>query len=258
MSQPLTFWQRPWAPLLLAVALLTRCPVPGWAHRGGPAIAQAFALFPWVGFGLGLVCGGAWILAQAAGVPPLVAAGLTIGLLCLLTGALHEDGLADCADGFGGGRDIAHKLEIMRDSRLGSYGVIALILSLVVRITALASLSPLTGAVALTVALVLGRTAMPAVMISLPPARTDGLGAGLGPAGRIAVTLALVGGISLATALLFPFALPALAALPAALLAALLIRTIARRQIGGFTGDVLGATEQLVQVTVLVVLAAVP
>jgi len=257
MSQPLTFWQRPWAPLLLAVALLTRCPVPAWAHRGGAAIPQAFALFPWVGLMLGAVAGGVWFLARFAGLPPLVAAGVTIGLLCWMTGALHEDGLADCADGFGGGRDRARKLDIMRDSRLGSYGVIALTLSLLLRIAALAALAPLPGAVALAVALILGRAAMPALMISLPPARQDGLGASLGPAGRLSVLLALIGGTLLATALLLPFDLPALLALPVAILAAGTLRTIAHRQIGGFTGDVLGATEQSVEIAVLVTLAGV-
>jgi adenosylcobinamide-GDP ribazoletransferase len=155
-----------------------------------------------------------------------------------VTGAFHEDGLADTADGFGGGRTQARKLEIMRDSRIGSYGTLALILSIVVRIAAVGAL-PVGRAVPLLLAAgAVSRAAM-LLPMSLPPARTDGLGRSLGrvpwPSRLIAVAIALT--VALAC-------LPWLLALEAMLLAGAAgaaISVYARRRIGGQTGDVLGA-----------------
>lgn len=251
MSKPLNRLQVFFLPFFLAVALLSLCPVPAWAHRGGAALARAIVFFPLVGALLGAVAAAVEVAAQMLGLPPTVAAGLALALLSALTGALHEDGLADCADGFGAAaRD--DKLRIMRDSRIGVYGTIALIVSFLLRASALAALP----AAALPAALTLSRTAMPLLAIGLPPARLDGLGAELRSVGRGSLALTLFHGSALAAIALLPFAPAALIVAPmAALLAGMAVRAIARRQIGGFTGDVLGAGEQAVQIAVLLALA---
>ena len=165
----------------------------------------------------------------------------------LATGALHEDGLADTADGFGGGGTTGRKLEIMRDSRIGSFGALALMLALGLRVAALAALAdPGRAAAALVAAGMLGRGAMIGMMVALPRARPDGMAATLGPVppGAAAIGLAVA-----AACVLLPHGARALLA---AVLAGALMVWLARRQIGGYTGDVLGATEQAAECAVLV------
>src|SRR5258708_2854655 len=126
--------------LRVAGAFLTRLPMP---HPDGPILpnfARAHRAFPVVGALIGAVTGFTYLGLHAIGLPSLAAAALALGASALLTGALHEDGLADMADGFGGGRDKAGKLEIMRDSRLGTYGALALMVSFVAKLSALAAL----------------------------------------------------------------------------------------------------------------------
>src|SRR3984893_15389891 len=126
--------------LRTAVAFLTRLPIP---HPAGPMpqnFVRAHRLFPVVGAAIGATVGLFCLGLRAAGLPDLAAAALALGVGALLTGALHEDGLADVADGFGGGRDVASKLEIMRDSRLGTYGALMLMVSFVTKVAALAAL----------------------------------------------------------------------------------------------------------------------
>jgi adenosylcobinamide-GDP ribazoletransferase len=165
------------------------------------------------------------------------------------TGALHEDGLADVADGFGGGRTREDKLRIMRDSRIGSYGALALVLALLARAGALVALAdPSDVLAALVAAGAVSRAALPAVMAISPQARADGLAAAAGrPHPLRAAAAALVAAL-LAILLLGQAA-------PAALLAgaggALAVALLARRQIGGYTGDVLGAAQQLGEIGVL-------
>ena len=115
-------------------------------------------------------------IAAGIGLPDIVAAVLAVGAGALVTGALHEDGLADMADGFGGGNTPERKLAIMRDSRIGAYGVIVLVVVLAAKVGAISDLGS-TGlvAAALVAAAAASRAAMPAVMLWLEPARTDGL-----------------------------------------------------------------------------------
>lgn len=217
--------------------LLTRLPS-GRIDGDPPPLAKAVWAFPLVGAALGLLAGAVFWSAAALGLPPLASALLAIAASALLTGGLHEDGLADLADGFGGGHDKAARLEIMRDSRLGSYGAVALILVLGLTASAISA----SGTVALFIAIgALSRTAILLLMAFLPPARTEGLGHGaaLTPDTPFLAALAL-------TAILI---LPALAFLPAlaALAAALAVMALADRRIGGQTGDVLGATQKLAE-----------
>ncbi len=236
------------AGLIAALMLLTRLPVAGFAGTNATGAAGIWA-YPAVGAIVGLIGAAAYWLAAKLGLPPPLAAILAIGAGLLITGALHEDGLADTADGFGGGGTRARKLEIMRDSRIGSFGALALILALGLRAAALATFGdPGRVAVALVASGVLGRAAMIGMLLALPPARPDGLAAALGP-----VPLApAVAGLALACAcLLLPHGASALLA---AVAAGAGMAWLARRQIGGHTGDVLGATEQVAECAVLLAL----
>jgi adenosylcobinamide-GDP ribazoletransferase len=192
---------------------------------------------------------------MALGLPPVLAAGLALAAQIITTGALHEDGLADLADGFWGGRDPARRLEIMRDSRIGSYGTLALVVSVGLRWQALAVLAGQGAGLAAVAILAVAMTsrAVPAVLLAvLPPARSDGMGRlASGGAGPEVVAAVLLAG------------LPALALsgmLPAMALQAAFGFGVARlslAKIGGQTGDVLGAAQQLAEIAALLVLAAI-
>jgi adenosylcobinamide-GDP ribazoletransferase len=231
--------------------LLTRLPV-RWLARGqAPAeLADSVWAFPLVGAIVGGIGGAAYWAFFRLGLPPAVAAVWTLAVLLLTTGALHEDGFADTADGFAGGRTPEKKLEIMRDSRIGAFGALALMLSLAARGTAVAALAAPANVAAALVALgALGRGAILVVLLVLPPARADGLAAGLTPRfGRSAV--------GLASAALLPLACGAAWACLAAVAVAVLLAWTARQQIGGHTGDVLGATSVATECVVLSLLAA--
>jgi adenosylcobinamide-GDP ribazoletransferase len=235
--------------LLAAFALLTRIPV-GRFIRAEPNLGRIVWVFPFVGLLIGAIGGLSYWGAYRLGMPAWLAATWAFGLTLMLTGAFHEDGLADVADGFGGGRTADRKLEIMRDSRIGSYGAMALIWSVIVRIAAVVSIGkPQLVLVALVVAATLGRGAMIGPLLLLKPARTDGLAASMKRVPEWSATLGL------AVALVTPFLLlaPALTIilLACGFLAALAVAGLARWQIGGHTGDVLGATEVIVECVVL-------
>jgi adenosylcobinamide-GDP ribazoletransferase len=249
-----------WAPWLEArvgelaagVLFLTRLPLPRHAPPGGAALAPAVWTFPLAGVAVGVIGAVVYGLAHWLVLFPWPAAALAVAATLLVTGCLHEDGLADTVDGFGGGDTRERKLEIMRDSRIGAYGVCALVLSILIRADALASLTD-TGlvAAALIGAHAAGRAAMPAMMFFVPPARSDGLShaAGKPPAASVAVA-ALLGllilGICLGPAHAF------VAAIVLAVVVALAAR-LSTQQIGGQTGDVLGAVEQVCGIAVLLV-----
>lgn len=238
--------------LRLAFGFLTRWPMklPGLLPEG--AMARAMWAFPLVGAFIGSVSGAVFLLARRA-LPDWPSALLAIAAAIVLTGALHEDGLADCADGFGGGRDKDGKLAIMRDSRIGTYGALALILSVSLRLSAIAACRHLPAA--LFIAHCLGRTALPVMMRLLPPAGSSGIAAGIGRPGWPSVTIALAIGVGLT---IWFYQLNAFRPLLAALVASACMALLARRQIGGFTGDVLGATEQAVEISVLLSILPLP
>ena len=226
-----------------AFVLLTRISVAG----SSPVRGSGVWAYPIVGAVIGVAGAAVYWIATKVGLPPSVAGICAVGATVATTGALHEDGLADTADGFGGGSSVARKLEIMRDSRIGSFGALALMLSVGLRVASLSALAdPGPVAVALVAAGVLGRAAMVGLMLALPPARPDGLAASLGPVPPVSAAVGL--GIACACVLLPHGA----AAMLAAVLAGAAMVWLARRQIGGYTGDVLGATEQAVECAVLV------
>jgi adenosylcobinamide-GDP ribazoletransferase len=242
--------------LHLAVSFLTRLPLPPPRCLEEGALARAMHLFPLAGLMVGAI--GALVFALAALVlPQTLAAILAVAATLLATGAMHEDGLTDIADGFGGGKDRDGKLAIMKDSRIGSYGTATLIVALALRTGALAVMpGPARAAAALLAAHALARTAIPLVMQRLPPARPGGLGAAVGQPSPSTAGIAVTLGLAVAASVLPAGA--ALAAALAALAAAFAVAVLAWRQIGGQTGDVLGAVEQVVEVAVLLAVAAFP
>ena len=238
--------------LSTSILFLTRLPLPRHAPLSGNAIADASWAFPLAGVVVGLIGAVIYALAHRLGLPPWPAAALTVTATLLVTGCLHEDGLADTADGFGGGDTVERKLDIMRDSRIGTYGVCALILSLVIRTATLASLAdPGLVAAALIASHAAARAIMPALMFFLPPARNDGLSFSAGAPSVERTGAALVIAIViLLFAMGFVMTVEMLIAL--AVVGVILAR-LSERQVGGQTGDVLGALEQIGEIAVLLV-----
>jgi len=238
---------REWRLVLTAVQFLTRLPVPDWVGHGPGQLDRAMRYLPLVGIGVGLV-GAVVFMAASAGLPRPAAALISVAATLLLTGALHEDGLADTLDGLFGGATQDDTLRIMRDSRLGTYGAAGLTLALGLKVTALSAL-PAVGA-----ALVAGhagsRFLVVCVIAGLPYARSDGKATPMaGGVGFVELSVAGVCGV-------LPLLLLGWRAVPALLLAAGLAWGMARwfrRRLGGYTGDGLGAVQQVTELAILLV-----
>lgn len=229
----------------------------------GVSLPRALPWFPAVGALVGLVVG-AVAAVGAAAVDPLTGAAVAVAVGALVTGGLHEDGLADTADGFGGGWTVEQRLTIMDDPRQGTFGVLAIVASVAIRVAALAHLAgDRTGsATAWTVVLVApvvhlaARGWAVAALVSTPPARGDGLGRTAAAGGpHLGLTLALAAWAAAGLVVAGPAA--GAAALAAGAVAAVAVVALARRKIGGLTGDVAGAVEQLAEMAALVAVAAV-
>ena len=244
--------------VLIAVGFLTRLPVarmlPSDPDQAPRQLADVAWAFPAVGVIVGGLAAAALMVAHSLGVHPLASAliGLAVGVAA--TGALHEDGLADLADGFGGGAKKKDKLRIMRDSAIGTYGMLALIFSVGIRAAALAGMAGAgTAAMSLIAAACISRALVVGVMTGLPAARDDGLGSSAGkPETGTFLT-------ALAIAAVAAFVLGGAAAwilLAAGGLATLAMMALAKAQIGGQTGDVLGATQQVSEIAILLAAAA--
>jgi adenosylcobinamide-GDP ribazoletransferase len=238
--------------LKAAIMFSTRLPL--WRATpiaGGVALRAAWA-FPIAGLVVGLTGALVYALVSRAGLPPWPAAALALAATMLTTGCLHEDGLADTADGFGGGATREQKLVIMRDSRIGAYGACALALSILLRASALAALAdPKLVLFALVAAHGAARAIMIVFMSFLPPARSDGLSVDAGAPSREGVIAAgALGVLILLLCLGLGLGIVALALL-CAVCAAMVWLSLA--QVGGQTGDVLGAVEQVSEIVVLLV-----
>lgn len=242
--------------LAFCFVFFTRLPVPVPIGIAEARLATAIWAAPLAGLAVALLSAAAFALALQLGLVPGLAAALALAAGLLVTGCLHEDGLADVADGFGGGRDRERKLAIMRDSRIGTYGMCALAISLLLRWGALAELGePDLVLAALIAGHMASRGLLPGFMHAVPPARADGLAANAGrPDFRVALASVLTGGAGLFLCLGFQAGFIAAALLS---LAALVMAWACRRQIGGQTGDVLGALQQGGEVVVLLVAVAV-
>ena len=245
--------RRPWEGLAGAVAFLTLVPVPAAAHRRGSFdLGPALAWFPLVGAGVGAI-GGALrvLLGGLLGAGPSVVVAL-LGIVAV-TGALHQDALADTADGLGVRGDRERRLAVMRDSTLGAFGVLSLVLWGLLAFSALSSLSPARGLVALVGAGACGRGAAVVHGRLAAAARTDGLGAGLGatwPRAAAAMVLAAAPAVIVAG--------PARGGLCVAVALGVAGASAlgARRAFGGATGDTLGATVAVTELAVLLALLA--
>ncbi len=238
--------------LQAGVLFLTRLRYGAPGPASGGALGRAAWTFPVVGILVGIVGGVVYGLAYRLGLPFWPAAALCVAATMILTGCLHEDGLADTIDGFGGGEAREQKLDIMRDSRIGTYGVCALAIAILLRVSALALLGAAGPVMAALIAShAAGRAVMPAFMALLPPARRDGLSASAGqpPLGSVAAA-AVLGVLILILCLGFGHGLAALIVLA---IAAALIAWLSLHQIGGQTGDVLGAVEQVSEIAILLV-----
>ena len=244
----------PFDEFIIATAVLTRLPV-GSPQIADGAIAASGWAFPLVGAGVGALAALAFWLTQVLGLGSTSAGLLTVAVALAITGAFHEDGLADTADGFGGGRTRDAKLAIMRDSRHGTFGIVAIVLSIGLRAAALGAMGePLHAGLALIAAHAFSRGVLPLPMLLLSPARVDGLGAAAGRPSR-AVALGAAGiGAAIAVAVMGPA--PGLVALALAGGAVALAAVLAQRQIGGYTGDVLGFFQQIGEIVMLLAAAA--
>jgi adenosylcobinamide-GDP ribazoletransferase len=229
----------------LSVSFFTRLPTP--TLHGEIDMARALAFAPVVGAGLGLIAGLSYLGSQELGLPAAACALIAVAGAILATGALHEDGLADCADG-AGGRTAEARLEIMKDSRIGSFGAIALILLLGLRVAAILALpDPLIGLIAAHAG---ARGGFAASLRYLEPARSGGLAAMVGkPEARTAfAALAIAVGVAFWAG----GAIPVIAGLAVGWLTLFL----AKRWVGGVTGDALGAQAVLVEIAILLTLSA--
>lgn len=237
----------------VGIMFLTRLPVPSGLRHVEGRLARSARYFPLVGVLVGALTGVVFVVTSML-MPPLLAAGLTIMAGLLLTGALHEDGLADCADGLGGGTTREHALEIMRDSRLGTFGASALLMSVGLRWAALAGFAPQQGLIALVLCHTISRAMIPPVLVSGHYARSRGLASSVAEG---------VTGVEAGFAILIAFAVAmiagpvaGLAGFAGAIIAGGLMLSFLIYRLGGYTGDGLGAIQQVAEIAILIVLAS--
>lgn len=252
------------ANLITAVTFLTRLPVGG--EPGDHDVASSLVWFPLVGAALGGVVGGVHVVLSEA-VDPLVSASVAVAIGIAITGGFHEDGLGDTADGFGGGWTPEQRLEIMTDPRQGTYGVLAIVCSVVIRVAAISVLGGWVAVIVVSVSHLLSRNWAGLALLTTRAARHDGLAAeasaGAGganaPSGARAswhaaawaAVSALLAGVVLA-----PVGIAVIIGIGIA--AALIVVRLAYRKVGGTTGDVLGALQQASETSMLVAAGAVP
>jgi adenosylcobinamide-GDP ribazoletransferase len=227
-----------WRDPLIAASLLTRFPVPVDHARAGARMGVALWSAPIVGAVVGAMTGVVLWAGLTVGLPPLAAAAVAVAAGLWFTGGLHEDGLADTIDGLSGGRTPERRLEIMRDSRVGSHGAAALCLALLGRVALMAALDPSTAVAGCAAAGAASRVAMVAALRWMPPARPGGLGAAATGVPAWGPWLALLSAVATSVAIgATPFDVAV------ALLPALVLARLALRRIGGQTGDILGAMQ---------------
>lgn len=232
--------------LVSGFGLLSRLPLPERPFTG----ARSVWVWPLVGAVIGVAAGLTAMAGLWADLPPGVTAAAVMAVTTLLTGAMHEDGLADSADGLFGGWTPERRLEIMKDSRIGSYGMLALLITGLARWSALTVLVTSPAPMAILIAAgALSRAPMAVMMALMPNARQGGLSAGTGQPSLSRTSLCCAASFTVALIALGPEALPLIlaAALPAVVMARL-----AQKRIGGQTGDILGATQHLAETAILI------
>ncbi len=236
----------------LAFSLLTRFPVPEFELKTAASLSSSFWAYPLVGVVVGFVGAVVLALLSVAGLGAIPSVLFALASMALVTGALHEDGFADLCDGIGGGVDLNHTLEIMRDSRLGTYGVLGLILAvgleavLLIEVIAAAGTYPALFVLIATASASRMAIAVPAALLA--PARQDGMG------GRVEkvparLLIAVVGLAVLVGVVCTGWG--AAAIIIGAICGALMVTALAHRHLEGYTGDVLGATVVVSKITAL-------
>ncbi len=235
---------------------LTRFPAPAWPEAAARPLAQAMWAFPLVGVAVATVAGAVQGLAEWTGLPPVPCALLAVAAGAVATGALHEDGLADFADGVGGGSTPERRLEIMSDSSVGACGALALVVAVTGRVAALAAIAGAAGwsaaLGALVAAAAVSRGLLPLVAAWMEPARDEGLGRSVARPGTPVWATALGAGVAVAL-----LAAPGgwFGCLAGAAAGAAAVGWIARTAVGGQTGDVLGAVQQAAEFLALIMIA---
>jgi len=232
-----------------ALAFLTR--LPGGSHPDDErGLGHSVPWFPLIGALVGAIVGAIyWATSGPLGSTLAAVTAITVGVI--ITGAFHEDGLADTADGLGG-MEVERRLAIMKDSRVGTFGSLAIVLSSLARVTALAGLGAADGWFALIAAHTIGRTMATLVMITTTPARADGLGTSYTDAVPKAAVLAVAGLVVCGAVGGGP---ASTVGLIAAAVGASAVAVLAKRAFGGTTGDVLGAVEQIGELGVLIAIS---
>lgn len=235
----------------LAAGLLTRLPVPAFDRHTSANFASAFWAFPLIGLliaGLGAI---AALVSHCLLLGEVSTVLFAIVAMILVSGALHEDGLADFWDGLGGGRTQEKKLAIMRDSHIGTYGVLALLLTFALQVSLLTEIMKYglpSFLASLFCVEATGRAGLAIPLCSIPPSRADGLGASVGPLRLLPLAVGIGSSAVISIVLL---GWPGMALLIGAALGAAFITAIAARFLGGFTGDVLGAAVMTARITAL-------
>lgn len=255
-----------WRETLTAAAFLTRLPV--FRHAGPETeeddageviapegdLAAASRTFPLVGLAVGLLGAVVFVLAKWLGLGAIVAAVFAVAAVIIVTGGLHEDGLADTAEGLIAGRDREAKLAIMRDTRMGGLAVLALVFSVLLRVGALAGIAgTFTAAGAFVAAASFSRAVLPAIMAWFEPARLQGLAVTAGKPSKDRVVVSIL--IGALVVLVFMGPVEGLFALALGAAAAAAAAAVAQRQVGGYTGDILGAIQQSSEIAVLLAAA---
>lgn len=242
--------------LALTLAFFSRIPLPaafGNRISHEAKLGEAAGFFPIAGLIIAIPVALVWFIASSY-LPASIAAGLAIGLSLLITGGLHEDGFADCADGLGATQNRERAMEIMRDSRIGTYGSLALILSIGLRWAALTSLGPISGILAILICNSGARSAMTIAMQFSNYARQDGLGKQANDMPQSSFIVAIA--VAFIIALTAGWFWGVIALLMGFVTSWLFLKRLEHR-LGGYTGDGLGAMEQIAEITILITLAGV-
>jgi adenosylcobinamide-GDP ribazoletransferase len=245
-----------------AVGFLSRLPVPdGYFDGKSPGIAESARAFSLAGVVVAVPAGLVLFVLLVLGLAPLFACSIAVACLVVTTGALHEDGLADCADGFWGGRDRDSILKIMKDSNIGAYGTLALVLVVLLRVSGLTAIaagsSALTASLALLAVAAISRAAMVWHWHRLPAAKADGVAASVGWPDGDSMVFAVVSAAVLLAVL--GYAAGGVGGVFSVFLLCAIVCTgfsrIARNKIGGHTGDSIGATQLVCEIAALLGLA---
>ena len=240
--------------IFTSVVFLTRFPSPGWPEAAERPLAASMWAFPIAGVLVATVGGAIYILCNLLQLPAVVAALFAIVAMIVTTGGLHEDGLADFADGIWGGAHKERRLAIMSDSRIGAYGAIALIVTVAGRAASVAAIADPTLVLgALVAACAASRGMIPMLMVFSQPVKADGLGANAG-----IPSVSVCGGALLLALIICVLASPTepMSCLVGAAVGAGIIAWFAQRKLGGYTGDSLGASQQIAEIFALAVIAS--